>query len=58
MISKKMTVKFQKIVKEEYGKELTYKEARKIVNDLVELFDVLARMSFAIKKQTKKHQLK
>ena len=44
MVSEKLVKKFQQIVKEEYGKDITMSEASQIANDLVGYFDLLAKL--------------
>lgn len=45
MISKETTVEFQKALKEEYNKDISFEEASKILNDLVSYFDLLAKIN-------------
>jgi len=51
MISEKMIKELQKIIKTEYGVDLSLTETTKIGNDLVESFDVLARIDFLSKRK-------
>ena len=44
MISIETTKEFQAALKEEYGKDVTYEEASKILNDLTGYFDVLSKI--------------
>lgn len=46
MISKKLTIELQEIIKTQYGINLSFKETAKLGNDLVEVFDVLAQIDF------------
>ena len=46
MISKKLTIELQEIIKTQYGLNLSFKETAKLGNDLVEVFDVLAQIDF------------
>ncbi len=46
MISKELTTELQKIIKSEYGIDLSFQEAFQIGSDLVSVFDVLARTDF------------
>ena len=46
MVSKELIQEFQDIAKAEYGLDLSFKEASKIGNDLVDFFDTLARIDF------------
>ena len=48
MISKKSTIKLQRIIKTEYGVDLSFAEAVRIGNDLVDLFETLAKMNFDV----------
>jgi len=43
-VSEGKILELKKIIKEEYGKEVSIKEASKIANDLVGYFDLLAKM--------------
>ena len=45
-IKKGRVEELQRILKEEYGKEVTFEEATKITHDLVGYFDLLARLDF------------
>ena len=44
MVSEKLVKEFRKIVKEEYGKDITMSEASQIANGLVDYFDLLAKL--------------
>lgn len=48
MVSKKLILEFQKIVKEQYGKEISFSDANKIANGLVDHFDLLAKLNYKI----------
>ncbi len=50
-----MIKELQEIIKTEYGVDLSLTETTKIGNDLVESFDVLAKIDF-LDKQNKKTQ--
>lgn len=41
-VSKKLVLEFQQILKEDYGKELSFAEVFKMANDLVGYFTLLA----------------
>ena len=43
-LSKERILEFQKIFKEEYGKELSYKEAHEAAHNLVGFFDLLLKI--------------
>ena len=53
MVSKELIQEFMGIAKSEYGLDLSFEEADKIGNDLVEFFDVLARVDFEEKRAKK-----
>jgi hypothetical protein len=44
MISKATILEFQKIIKEEYGKDITFDQASAMTRDLVGYFDKLAEI--------------
>ena len=46
MISEKLTTELQEILKTRYGADLSFEETARIGNDLVEVFDVLAKIKF------------
>lgn len=46
MISEKLIIELQEIIKTHYGVSLSFEETSKIGNDLVEAFDVLAQIDF------------
>lgn len=46
MVSDRLVRKLQIILKEKYGKELSYRETARIANDLVDIFDTLAQIKF------------
>ena len=50
MISEKLILEFQKIVKDEYGREVSIAEASEIANGLVGYFDLLAKLQDKIDK--------
>lgn len=54
MVSEKLVKKFQKIIKEEYGKEVSMREASEIANGLVGYFDLLAKMYHEQKSENNK----
>ena len=43
-VSKERILELQTIIKEEYGKEVSFEEALKIANDTVGYFDLLAKI--------------
>ena len=43
-VSQEKILQLQGIIKEEYGKDVSIKEATEIANDLVGYFDLLAKM--------------
>jgi hypothetical protein len=54
-ISGKLVAEFQKIVKEEYGRDITMAEASEMANGLVGYFDTLAKIYHKMKtKEDKK----
>ncbi len=50
MISKELIQEFKEIAKAEYGLDLSFEEASKTGNDLVDIFDTLAKINFEEKK--------
>jgi uncharacterized protein (DUF927 family) len=46
MISEKLIIELQEIIKTRYGADLSFENTAKIGNDLVEAFDVLAQIDF------------
>ena len=52
MVSKELIQEFREIVKAEYGLDLSFEEASKTGNDLVDIFDTLARIDFEEKRQS------
>jgi len=46
MISEKLIIELQEIIKSQYGVELSFEETAKIGDDLVEAFDVMAQINF------------
>lgn len=46
MVSEKLIKELQAIIKDEYGVDLSYKETAKLGNDLVDIFDTLAKIDF------------
>jgi hypothetical protein len=46
MISEITIKEFQQVVAEDYGRELSFQEARKILTDMVGYFDLLAKIDF------------
>ena len=46
MISEKLIIELQEIIKSQYGVELSFKETARIGDDLVEAFDVMAQINF------------
>ena len=51
MISKETTNEFQEALKEEYGKDIGFEEASRILNDLVVYFDTLAKINHQMQKE-------
>ena len=49
MVSKKLLNELKDIIKEEYGLNLSMAEISKIGNDLVNAFDILAKIDYAEK---------
>jgi len=45
MISKETIKEFQEAITEEYDKKISLQDASRILNDLVDYFDVLARIN-------------
>ena len=52
MVSKELIQEFREIVKAEYGLDLSFEEASKTGNDLVDIFDTLARIDFEEKRNS------
>jgi len=50
MVSKELIIELQEIIKVEYGLDLSFEEASKIGNDLVDVFDTLAKIDFEEKR--------
>jgi hypothetical protein len=48
MISEPTILEFQRIIKEEYGKDITFDEASAMTRDLVGYFDKLAEIQHRI----------
>lgn len=46
MVSPDLIKEFQAALKEEYGKDVTLKEASEILSDLVGYFDTLGRVNY------------
>lgn len=46
MVSEKLIQELREIIKAEYGLDLSFAEASKMGNDLVDIFDVLAQIDF------------
>lgn len=44
MISKETVIEFQEALREEYGRNVDFREASIILNDLVSYFDLLAKI--------------
>ena len=44
MVSEKRILDLQKIISEEYGQKLSFKETTEVANTLVEWFDLLAQI--------------
>lgn len=45
-ISKELNLELQKIIKEEYGEDLSFTEINKIADGLVDYFDLLAKIYY------------
>ncbi len=54
MISEKMIKELQEIIKTEHGVDLSLAETTKIGNDLVESFDILAKIDYFDKQNNQK----
>ena len=52
MVSKELIQEFREIAKAEYGLDLSFEEASNIGNDLVDVFDTLARIDFEEKRES------
>jgi len=50
-ISEKLVSELQKIIKEDYGKEVALKEAREIGETLTEYYDLLGNIHHKIKEE-------
>lgn len=50
MVSKELIQEFRQIVKAEHGLDLSFEDANKIGNDLVDFFGTLARIDFENKR--------
>ena len=50
MVSKELIQEFREIAKAEYGLDLSFEDANKIGNDLVDFFDTLAKIDFENKR--------
>lgn len=50
MVSKELIQEFREITKAEYGLDLSFEEANRIGNDLVDFFDTLAKIDFEEKR--------
>lgn len=46
MISDKLIIELQEIIKSQYGIDLGFEETARISDDLVEAFDVMAQIDF------------
>jgi uncharacterized protein (DUF927 family) len=46
MVSEPLLKRFQEIIKEDYGKDITLAEAAEFMNDAVGYFDVLAKVHY------------
>jgi hypothetical protein len=53
-ISKETVMELKKIIKEDYGKDLSYDKAWEIAHDLVGYFDLLAKIYHRTKQEEKK----
>ena len=51
MISEELVLKLQKIIKEDYGKYVTLKEAREIGENLTGYYDTLAKIYHKMKEE-------
>ena len=54
MVSDTLVRKLQTILKEKYGKDLSFVETARIANDLVDIFDILAQIKFKEMNKKKK----
>ena len=50
-LSEKLVLELQKIIKEDYGKDVTMKEAREIGETLTEYYDLLGNIHHKIKEE-------
>jgi len=48
-VSERLILELQQIIKKDYEREVTFEEASKIANGLVDYFDTLARIQHRIK---------
>lgn len=48
-LSEELVLELQKIIKEEYGKDVTLKEAREIGEDLTGYYDILGKVYHKMK---------
>ena len=55
-LSEKLVLELQKIIKEEYGKDVTLKEAREIGEDLTGYYDILGRVYHKMKVEENKKE--
>ena len=53
MVNQKLIKELKTIIKEEYGRELTFSEASEIANGLVGYFDLLAKVNHRMKHDDK-----
>ena len=53
MVKKETIIEFQEALKEEYNKEIDFKEASIILNDLVSYFDLLAKIKHSMQNDIK-----
>ena len=51
MVNVETIKEFKKAIKEEYGKNISLRDASKILNDLVGYFDKLAKINYDIQKK-------
>ena len=50
-VSEKRILELQQIIKEEYGRDVTFSEVSEIANGLVGYFDLLAKVDWESKKE-------
>jgi hypothetical protein len=48
-LSKELVLELQQIIKEEYGRDVTYEDAYEIGSGMVGYFDLLAKLNYRIK---------